>query len=120
MQHHFQTQPALCKDLCSAVSSNIASAQSRQKENYDCRHESNKEIITGSKVYIKNSQRIHRLGSKLEPRWTGPYTVVESLSKGHVKLKKIKTDKILSNIYHASNLKIYTDATSTSDVSPSP
>ncbi|KAJ8377706.1 hypothetical protein AAFF_G00254400 [Aldrovandia affinis] len=86
-------------------------------ENYDCRHEINKEIITGSKVYIKNSRRIHRMGSKLEPLWTGPYTVVESLSKGRVKLKNFKTDKILSTIYHASNLKIYADATSTSDVS---
>ncbi|KAJ8406486.1 hypothetical protein AAFF_G00300600 [Aldrovandia affinis] len=57
------------------------------------------------------------MGSRLEPPWTGPYTVVESLSKGRVKLKDVKTDKILSNIYHASNLKIYTDATSTSDVS---
>ncbi|KAG7165828.1 pol Retrovirus-related Pol polyprotein from transposon-like 9, partial [Homarus americanus] len=111
-----QTLHIIRKDLCSAVSSNIASAQSRQKENYDRHHESNKEIITGSIVYIKNCRRIHRMGSKLEPRWTGPYTVVESLSKGRIKLENVKTDKILSNTYHASNLKIYTDATSTSDV----
>ena len=57
------------------------------------------------------------MGSKLEPHWTGPYTVVESISKGRVKLKKnIRTDNILSNTYHASNLKICTDATSSSDV----
>ena len=58
-----RTHLTIHKDLLSTVSSNIASAQSHQKENSDRCHESNKEIITGSVVYIENSQRVHRMGS---------------------------------------------------------
>ena len=47
--------------------------------------------------------------SKMEPRWIGPYLVVESLTKGRVKRKTNKTGKILNNTYHASNLTIYQD-----------
>ena len=74
MQLHFQTQPALMFSRHSIPFVKI--------------------------VDTKNSRHIHRMGSKLEPRWTGPY-VVESLSKGPVKLKNINTDKLLSNTNHA-------------------
>ena len=67
-------------------------------------------ILTASSiVYIKNQCRISRMGSKMEPRWIGPYLVVESLTKGRVKRKNNKTDKILRNTYHASNLRTYQD-----------
>lgn len=42
-----QTLHTIRKDIFSTVSNNIASAQSYQKESYERRHESNKEIITG-------------------------------------------------------------------------
>ena len=58
-------------------------------------------------MYIKNPQRIHRMGSKMKPRWIGPYTVIKSLNKGLVKLKN-GNGKILKRLYHASNLKLYT------------
>ena len=29
-------------------------------------------LDVGTQVYIKNARRIHRMGSKMEPRWTGP------------------------------------------------
>ena len=51
------------------------------------------------------STQIHRM----EPRWIGPYLVVESLNKGRVKLKNISTDKILRNTYNISNLKVYSN-----------
>lgn len=96
------------KDLCLKVSSNITAAQHRQKEHYDRRHDGHKVIPVDSTVYIKNSKRVHRMGSKLEPRWIGPYVVVESMSKGRVKLKNVKTNQVLKNAYHASNLKVFT------------
>ncbi|KAJ6665934.1 hypothetical protein lerEdw1_001406 [Lerista edwardsae] len=94
------------KKLRSTVSTNIHSAQEHHKRAFDHRHNSNKDITAGSTVYIKNQCRIHHMGSKMEPRWIRPYTVMESLMKGRVKLKNNKTDKILSNTYHTSNLKI--------------
>lgn len=39
--------------------------------------------------------------SKMETHLPGPYTVAEMLSKGHIKLRNTKTDKILNNIYYA-------------------
>ena len=65
-----------------AVSNNIVNAQSRQKRNYDNRHNIHSDIPIGTKVYIKNNHRIHHMGSKLEPHWIGPYDVTETLTKG--------------------------------------
>ena len=103
------TLTAIQKKLHLTVSTNIHSAQSHQKCNFDRRNTSNQEITDDSIVYIKNHRRIHRMGSKMEPRWIGPYRVVESLNKGRVKLKNIATEKILRNTYHVSNLKVYSN-----------
>lgn len=110
------TLTTIHKSLHSTVSANISTAQEHQKRAFDRRHNSHKYITAGLTVYIKNQRRIHRMGSKMEPRWVGPYTLVESLTKGRVKLKNSKTGKLLSNTYHASNLKIYQHA----EASPSP
>ncbi|CAI9714996.1 Hypothetical predicted protein [Octopus vulgaris] len=90
------------KLLLLTVSTNMHCAQGHDRRAHDRRHSSNKEITAGSIVYIKNQRRIHHMGSKMEPRWIGPYLVV-------VKLKSNKIDKILSNTYRASNLKVYQD-----------
>lgn len=116
-----QTLHKIRDDLYTAVSSNITSAQARQKVNYDRRHVSHREITTGSTVYLKNSRRYNRMGAKMEPRWIGPYTVVKSLSKGRVKLQNVNSGKTLHNTYHASNLKIYpANADFPSDISDIP
>ena len=47
----------------------------------DRRHNGNKEITAGCTVYIKKQKRINGMGSKVEPRWIGPYTVVHCVSK---------------------------------------
>ena len=51
------------------ASLNIHAAQLRQKAAYDKRHTSEDPPI-GALVYIKNTRRIHRIDSKLEPQWT--------------------------------------------------
>ena len=68
----------------SKVNDNIVIAQKRQTHNYDKRHSNNFRISLGNTVYIKNSRRIHRMGSKLEPRWVGPCKVIEMQGKGRV------------------------------------
>ena len=47
------------------------------------------------------------MGSKLEPSWIGPYEVTETLTKGRVKLRNCASSRKLKNVYHASNLKVY-------------
>ena len=47
------------------------------------------------------------MGSKLTPRWLGPYRVLENLQKGRVRFQNINTSKILKSVYHVANLKVY-------------
>ncbi len=106
--------------LRSTVSSNIHSAQEHQKRCFDRRHNSKNCVTAGSTVYVKNHRRIHRMGSKMEPRWIGPFKVVESLTKGRVKLMNINTGTTLSNTYHASNLKFHKHADASPPFQPPP
>ena len=48
------------------------------------------------------------MGSKLEPRWVGPYKAIEMLGKGRVRLENIKSGNKLKNVYNIANLKCYT------------
>jgi hypothetical protein len=52
---------------------------------------------------MKNS---HRMGGKMDPKWLGPYTVVEKLSKGRYCLKSA-ADKHLKKLYSSNVLKEY-------------
>ena len=88
------------------VSMKIHGAQSRQKAAYDKRHTS-KDPPIGALVDIKNTRRIHRMGSKLEPRWTGPYRMVQLLGKARVHLVHAASKRKLKNTYHMSNLKVF-------------
>ncbi|KAI6649016.1 hypothetical protein LOD99_6899 [Oopsacas minuta] len=71
---------------------NITNAQKHQKRNFDNRHSNSKVLSPGATVYIKNSKQIHRMGSKMEPRWIGPYKIIELLDKGRAILENINTD----------------------------
>ena len=59
-----QTQREAIKNKSSM---NIHAAQSCQKAAYEQRHTS-KDSPIGALVYIKNTRRIHRMSSRLEPR----------------------------------------------------
>ena len=43
----------------------------------------------------------------MEPRWIGPYKIIELLDKGRAILENINTGKKLKNIYNIANLKVY-------------
>ena len=73
---------------------------------YDKRHTS-KDPPIGARVYIKNTRHIHRMGSRLEPRWTGPYRVLQLLGIGRVRLVHDASKRKLKNTYHTSNLKVF-------------
>ena len=97
------------------VEENIVKAQKHQKKCYDQRNKSSKTYEVGERVLIKNAARIRRFGCRLGPRFLGPYRVVESLSKGRVKLQNMKSGAILKNVYHSTNLKQYTAKTPTAE-----
>ena len=61
---------------------NILIAQQRQKEAYDVKHAKPGAFEVGAMVLRKDFRRKKRKGGKMDPRWVGPYKIVESLGKG--------------------------------------
>lgn len=88
---------------------NIKLAQGRQKKYYDSKHCKDKEKYqVGALVLLKNSRKLSRKGSMLEPNWTGPYRIHESAGKGTYRVCRC-TDptSILSSVYNITRLKLY-------------
>ena len=64
---------------------NIRHAQEKQKMYYDKKHCKDKEKYTvGVLVLVRNSKKLSRKGSKLEPDWSEPYVIHEDLQKEHI------------------------------------
>ena len=59
---------------------NIKSAQTKQKETYDRKHQP-PTFSVGSKVLLENTAQKQRKGGKLESRWLGPYYVNRDLGE---------------------------------------
>lgn len=59
---------------------NIKSAQTKQKETYDRKHQPPTYSI-GSNVLLENTAQKQRKGGKLESRWLGPYCVNRDLGE---------------------------------------
>ena len=59
---------------------NIKSAQTKQKETYDRKHQP-PTFSVGSKVFLENTAQKQRKGGKLESRWLGPYYVNRDLGE---------------------------------------
>ncbi len=90
---------------------NIENAQERQKKQYDAKHCKDKQKYKiGALVLLKNSKKLSRKGSKLEPNWTGPYKILEVVGKGTYRLcSSTEPKKILSSLYNISRLKLYNE-----------
>ena len=73
---------------------NIQAAQEQQKEYYDAKHRKDKsKYQVGELVLVKNSKKLSRKGSKMEPNWHGPYRIHEVLGKGIFKLCHVDDSK---------------------------
>lgn len=62
---------------------NIKSAQIRQKETYDRKHQPPTYSI-GGKVLLENTAQKQRKGGKLESPWLGPYLINKDLGIVHI------------------------------------
>ena len=82
-------------------------AQEEQKERYDAKHNTKTNLKVGDEVLVKNMKNTHRMGGKLDIRWTGPYEVVKDCGKMLYKLKFKKTGIALKQAVHCSRLKHY-------------
>lgn len=88
---------------------NIEAAQERQKAQYDAKHGQDKaKYKVGSLVLVKNSRKLSRKGSKMNPNWLGPYRIHQILNKGTFRLSQAEDDtKILTQVYNMTRLKLY-------------
>lgn len=93
---------------------NIARAQERQKQQYDRNHNTNTTLKIGDKVLKENSKNKHRMGGKLDKRWTGPFIISEDLEKGRFRLKTL-AGKTLKQTVHCARLKFYHDSNDQSE-----
>ena len=80
---------------------NIQKAQCRQKVYYDAAHNIDKgQYKVGAVVLLRNSKKLTKKGSKMEPKWMRPYVVHEVLSKGTCRLSQVKKpNKVLAQKY---------------------
>ena len=88
------------------VDANIKSAQTKQKETYDRKHQPSI-FTTGTEVLLENTKQKQRKGGKLESLWLGPYTVHQHIGKGVYKLKTMDGE-ILKKKANINRLKVYT------------
>jgi hypothetical protein len=90
---------------------NIGIAQERQKFYYDAKHCKDKDkYVVGAAVLLKNSKKLSRKGSKMEPNWTGPYHIHEATGKNTYKLCRFKgtnKEKVLKTLVNVTRLKLY-------------
>ena len=88
---------------------NIQKAQCRQKIYYDAAHNIDKgQYKVGAVVLLRNSKKLTKKGSKMEPNWIGPYVVHEVLSKGTCRLSQVKKpNKVWAQKFNISRLKLY-------------
>ena len=96
--------------------SNILSAQKKQKETYDRKHQP-AEIAVGTEVLLENTAQKQRKGGKLEPAWLGPYVVHRCIGKGLYELSR--DGKVVKKKANVARLKIYVKRASEDDMQAS-
>ena len=101
----------LQEDYRAKAMQNIVRAQEQQKKQYDRKHNTNTTLNVGDKVLKENSQNKHRMGGKLDNRWTGPFIIHEDLGKGRFRVKT-SAGKPLKQTIHCARLKFYHDPAS--------
>jgi hypothetical protein len=90
---------------------NIKSAQAKQKERYDVKHQGENYKV-GDRVLKYNRRRDGRMGDSLAARFTGPFTIYEVTGKGCYRI--MDGDRIMKQIVNAVNLKLFVEPCSPS------
>ena len=87
--HVLETRRKL-QQMQTVVAENLQVAQAKEKQLYDS-NSSNRRFEVGDKVLVL----LPTLGSKLEMKWQGPYTVSKVLDNGDRSRSRSKTEKNL-------------------------
>ncbi|MPC69752.1 hypothetical protein E2C01_063983 [Portunus trituberculatus] len=77
---------------------NVEAAQGKQKKEYNSRKKKGGktyEIVVGLEVLLSNQRNEGRKGGKMDPKWTGPYKILDIDSSQCVALETVKTGKKL-------------------------
>ncbi len=69
------------EEVFTTAEANIKSAQGKQKETYDRKHQQVSTLSVGMKVLLENTAQKQRKGGKLDSRWLGPYFINRDLGK---------------------------------------
>ena len=94
------------KQAFADVDANIKSAQKKQKETYDRKHQP-AIFAVGTEVLLENTKQKQRKGGKLENLWLGPYIVHQHVGKGVYQLRNM-AGEVLTKKVNISRLKKYT------------
>ena len=94
------------------VKLNIATAQEKQKKQYDKKHAVPSAFRVGVRVLRKDFTRKKRRGGKMDSKWLGPYMIVKDLGRGLYQLKSVENadDTVKVN---GAQLKVYKTSSST-------
>jgi len=85
---------------------NLSAAQKQQKKRYDMKHAAPTYKV-GDKVLKYSRRRDTRKGDKLQPRYTGPFEIMEILGRGVYSLRD--KEGPLKQTVNATNLKLWVD-----------
>jgi len=111
--HHRNTRPELIQDAIEKVQliqQRMKAAQDRQKS-YANRRRKNLEFEVGDRVFLKLSPRkgFYRIGKggKLNPRYIGPYEIIERVGEVAYRLDLPPNLTGIHNVFHVSQLRKY-------------
>lgn len=85
----------------------IKVAQTRQKKQYNARHESKLKLKPGDRVLLKNLRRADRKGGKSALPWMGPYSIGEVFDNNTCSL--VSETGVLAKRQNLCNIKLFRD-----------
>ena len=63
-------------------------------------------FVKGAIVLMRDMRRKKRKGGKLDPKWLGPYTIIQQLGKGFYSLQSLATPTSFVKRVNGSKLKL--------------
>ena len=91
---------------------NVVAAQARQKHYYDKGRSPNPDFPVGALVYLSSEHyRLSPETSKVEPRWLGPFPVLERVGELNYRLQLPSYMERVHDVFHCSVLKAHVPQT---------